>query len=184
MSKSDSKNILLRLKADDKNALQQIFDTYYIPVCQAIHRIIKEKETVKDIAQDVFIKFWQKRNQLEINSSLKAYLQRMGINEAISYIRKHKKMQQEEIEEYKMPFAAVSSESQFLEKELQEKINDAIETLPPKCKLVFQLSRFEQMTYREIAEKLGISIKTVENQMGKALSVLRAELGGYLNRSF
>ena len=174
-------NILTRLKANDKDALKALFDAYYLPVCQSIHRIIREKQTVEDLAQDVFLKVWQKRAQLQVNSSLKAYLCRMGINEAISFLRKHKNKEKEEITEFNTPnLLAQNVEQSYLQNELESKIKEAINSLPPKCRMVFQLSRYEELSYKEIAEKMEISVKTVENQMGKALRVLRERMKGYL----
>ena len=73
-----------------------------------------------------------------------------------------------------------TAEDTYLDNELEDKIKTAINTLPPKCRMVFQLSRYEELSYKEIAEKMEISVKTVENQMGKALRVLRAQMKGYL----
>ena len=83
-----------------------------------------------------------------------------------------------------VPNNLVSGESEMLQSELQKNVTDAINSLPPKCRAIFQLSRFEDLTYKEIAAKLDISVKTVENQMGKALRVLRGKLRGYLTMFF
>jgi len=181
MSDGKLENILTRLKANDQDALKVLFDTYYLPVCHSIHRIIREKQTVEDLAQEVFIKVWQKRQQINVTSSLKAYLQRMGVNEAISHLRKLKNKEKEEITEFNMQgMVSPTAEDTYLDNELENKIKAAINTLPPKCRMVFQLSRYEELSYKEIAEKMEISVKTVENQMGKALRVLRAQMKGYL----
>lgn len=149
-----------------------------------MHRFLKDKSTVEDLAQNVFIRFWEKRNQIKVTSSVKAYLNRMAINEAIGYLRKNKKWDIEEVTPNTPTQSASSVEEQYLHTELETKITNAIDSLPPKCRAVFQMSRFDDLTYREIAEKLGISIKTVENQMGKALRVLRTKMKGYLHIFF
>lgn len=149
-----------------------------------MHRFLKDKSTVEDLAQNVFIRFWEKRHQIKVTSSVKAYLNRMAINEAIGYLRKNKKWDIEEVTPNTPTQSASSVEEQYLHTELETKITNAIDSLPPKCRAVFQMSRFDDLTYREIAEKLGISIKTVENQMGKALRVLRTKMKGYLHIFF
>ena len=146
-----------------------------------MHRFIRDRATVEDLAQNVLIRFWEKRHQINITSSLKAYLHRMAVNEALGYIRKHKKVIEEEFTATTPIGSTDSVEDEFLHTELEGKITTAINSLPPKCRAIFQLSRFEDLTYKEIAKKLGISVKTVENQMGKALRVLREKMKDYLH---
>jgi len=135
---------------------------------------------VEDLAQNVFIRLWEKRHKINITSSLGAYLRRMAINEALGHLRKNKNVHIEKLTPITPQKETENTETNYLHQELQEQIAAAIDTLPPKCRRVFQLSRYEGLTYREIAEKLGISVKTVENQMGKALRVLREKMKGYL----
>lgn len=181
MSKENLDEILSRFQRGDETVLKEIFDRYYLQVCGAIHRFIKDRSTVEDLAQDVFIRLWEKRAQINITSSIPAYLRRMAINEALGYLRKSKRFQEEELSQDISGGLNASAEDQYMHGELQNHVTQAIDTLPPKCRTVFQLSRFEDLTYREIAEKMGISIKTVENQMGKALKILRKQLRSYLN---
>jgi RNA polymerase sigma-70 factor (ECF subfamily) len=136
---------------------------------------------LEDLAQEVFFRFWQKRHQIEITASLDAYLRRMAVNEGLAYLRSRKYFT-EEIEPHSAHFSDTNNaEDRYLHAELEQNIRSAIDVLPPKCRMVFQLSRYEEMSYQEIANQMGISIKTVENQMGKALKVLRHELQGYLH---
>ena len=181
MTQENLTDVLTRLKSDDKTVLRQIFDTYYVPVCKAIQRFVRDKSTVEDIAQDVFIKLWEKRQQLNITSSLGAYLRRMAINEAISFLRRNKHFETEDTIDHAYAGSPSTGEDQMLQSELEQNITNAINNLPPRCRAVFQLSRFEELSYKEIAAKMDISVKTVENQMGKALRVLRARLKGYLS---
>lgn len=173
--------IIKQLKTDDKTAMQLLFERHYQSVCNRIFKLIKDKATVEDIAQIIFIKIWEKRHKLQIQTSLGAYLHRMAFNETISYIRKHKKHMHEEITVQMSP-SIDSSEQQLLDTELNKHITKAINKLPNRCRLIFQLSRFEELTYKEIAAKLDISIKTVENQMGKALKLMRSNMKPYLSR--
>lgn len=173
-------DILNRLKSDDKSVLKAIFQQHYSPVCAAMYRYISDRNLVEDLAQNVFIRLWEKRQTINITSSLGAYLRRMAINEALGHLRKNKNVHLEEITPITPFKETATTEDEYLHKELQTQITEAIDALPPKCRRVFQLSRFEDLTYREIAEKLDISVKTVENQMGKALRVLRERMKRYL----
>lgn len=134
---------------------------------------------MEDLAQEVFVRFWEKRHSLQITSSLPGYLRRMAINEALGYLRRNK-LFTEELDPKTNTELSPDVEGQLLHSELEQQIRDAIDQLPPRCRTVFQLSRFEELTYQEIADQLDISIKTVENQMGKALKVLREQLHQYL----
>ncbi|MEZ5038961.1 MAG: RNA polymerase sigma-70 factor [Saprospiraceae bacterium] len=181
MPQIELNNIIDRLKANDRGALKDIFQKEYPSVCKTIHRFIRDKNLVEDLAQEVFLRLWDKRHAINITSSLSAYIRRMAINEALGYLRKHKKFDEEELTPMHTTGEDDSGEDTFLYQELEGNILEAINSLPPKCKTVFQLSRFEELTYQEIADQMEISIKTVENQMGKALKVLRAKLQNYLS---
>lgn len=181
MEYESTEQLITRLRTDDRAVLQHLFHQHYQMVCRTIHRFINDGSLVEDLAQNVFIRFWNKRHQITITSSVPAYLNRMAINEAIAHLRKGKHWQQEELTpQTPVGELTTSGEENFLQSELQEQVRAAINSLPPKCQAVFKLSRFEELTYKEIAERLDISIKTVENQMGKALRVLREALKDYL----
>lgn len=159
-----------------------LFRLYYPKVCKAINRVISDEHVVEDLAQDVFFDFWKRREKLDINTSLSAYLRRAGVNKTLNYIRDRKIKWDDE---GKLPFMASNAPdaSQVMQgKDLEKVINQAIQQLPERCRLVFSLSRFEEMSYQQIADELEISIKTVENQMSKALKILRARLEPYRNR--
>ncbi len=169
--------ILAHLEAGRKEALRELFDAYYLMVCQTIRRLVQDPGTVEDLAQEVFIRFWEKRNQIQVNSNLPAYLRRMAVNEALAFLRRQRYFE----EESEIPADTGDNvEEAFLHTELEDSIRTAIDELPPRCRTVFQLSRFEELTYNEIADQMGISVKTVENQMGKALKHLRERLRTYL----
>jgi len=179
MPEIKNKNLLERLKKDDRNALKEIFKEHYTMVYRAIYRLIPDVGITEDLAQDVFMKFWEKRYQIQIDGAVGAYIRRMAINEALGYLRKHKKYSIEAVEEKHSPLTR-SGEDAYMNQELQAEISKAIETLPPKCKTVFVLSRYEELSYKEISQKLAISPKTVENQISKALKILKKALKGYL----
>lgn len=180
MPSEEHDQLLERLRQDDRTALRELFHQQYLAVCGAIRRLIPDQGLAEDLAQEVFIRFWEKRHQLHITSSLPGYLRRMAINEALAHLRR-KKYYIEELTPQISGGEAADGEHHLLHSELEDQIRTAIDQLPPRCRLVFQLSRFEELTYQEIADQMEISIKTVENQMGKALRVLREQLGPYLS---
>ncbi len=180
MLEKQQKELLQQLKADNKQALKGIFDEYYDTVFHAVYRIVTDRNTAEDLSQDVFMRLWEKRHQITINGPIGAYIRRMAINEGLGYLRKHKKYGIEEIQDQHSPLTT-SGEDVYMDSELEQQIQAAIATLPPRCKAVFVLSRFEELSYKEIGEKLEISPKTVENQISKALKIMRAALKGYLS---
>lgn len=179
MQEHQQKELLQQLRANDKAALKGIFDEYYDTVFHAVYRIVSDKNTAEDLSQDVFMRLWEKRHQITINGPIGAYIRRMAINEGLGYLRKHKKYGIEEIQDQHSPLTS-SGEDVYMDGELEEQIQRAIATLPPRCKAVFILSRFEELSYKEIGLQLEISPKTVENQISKALKIMRVALKGYL----
>ena len=181
MSTESSENFASLLQSGDENAFQAIFHEFYVPVCKAVQRFVKDKGIVEDLAQDIFVRLWERREQINITSSLGAYLHRMAVNEALGYLRKQKKFQSNDIEDQDFEANEHSFDEVMVGKELKDNITAAISQLPPRCQTVFKLSRYEQMSYKQIGEKLDISVKTVENQMGKALKIMRGLLQNYLH---
>lgn len=177
----NQEDIIKRLKADDRTALKELFDAQYLQVCRVISRLVRDKATTEDLAQEVFIRFWNKRHSINITSSIPAYIRRMATNEALGYLRSKKNFDSDENVLLQTNDPAQNVEQQLLQGELEGNIKSAINELPPKCRTVFILSRFEDLTYAEIAERMEISVKTVENQMGRALRLLRQKLKSYLS---
>jgi RNA polymerase sigma-70 factor (ECF subfamily) len=138
-------------------------------------------DVAEEIVQEVFIKLWERREELEFNSSVKSYLFRAVHNTSLNYLR-HLKVREEhrQYAEERHQLLSMEYSDGLEEKELENRIWDAIGRLPEQCARIFQMSRFEGLKYREIADKLGISPKTVEVQMGKALRRLREDLKDYL----
>ncbi len=176
--------LIRKLSDDDPNALRLLFEAHYGRVCAVIRRFTGSEEHAEDLAQQVFVRLWQKRHQLHIEGPAGAYLHRMAINEALAWLRSRKNQPAEQLPLHVSETLEVQDDpaSTLLQEELNELILAAIEALPPRCREVFLLSRYEQLTYPEIAQALGISVKTVENQMGKALRLLRERLAPYLSR--
>lgn len=163
--------------------LELIYKKYYKLVCSAIYKIIPDYVLVEDIAQDVFCDLWRKRETLKITTSLKAYLRKTAVNKTLNHIRKKKIVTQSDDSDVILNIEATSSIDTLEYVELQDFINNVIDELPTKCRIVFMLSRFEEYSYKEISAELGISTKTVENQISKALKKLRKALKRYEERS-
>jgi len=145
---------------------------------------VRDRTKTEDIAQEIFTELWIKRDQLHIHTSVPAYLRRMAVTRSLNYIRDSKRHAWEELEattEFDPVFAGYQADAiQHMEAaELKLALDAAIEALPEKCRMVFQLNRQEEMSYAEVAKQLGISVKTVENQIGKALKLLRLAIAGH-----
>jgi RNA polymerase sigma-70 factor, ECF subfamily len=175
------KQVLETLRQGSESAYEMIFRTYYQPLCRYAYSFLQDKEEAEEVVQAAFITLWEKRTALAIETSLKSYLYRMIRNSCLNVI-KHAKVKQQHVV-HEMAVAEVSHESvsqKVHAAELEIKITEAMKTLPEQCRLVFQLSRFEELKYQEIADQLQISVKTVENHMGKALKLMRLQLKDYL----
>ncbi len=171
--------IIARLKSKDKAFFEQIFREHYEGLVAFATRYVQATAIAEDVVQEVFYKIWNRADTLNINTSLKSYLFGAVRNACLNYL-KHQKVEQ-------AWRAAELAKDQFLRQddaleldELKTQIDQAIDSLPERCRAVFLLSRYEDKSYKEIAAQLDISVKTVENQMGKALKQLREALGPYV----
>lgn len=174
-----------QLRQGDERALRRIFDRHYPLLLTDIYRILPDKDAGKDLAQEVFVDLWRKHTELDIHTSLRAYLRRAAINKTLNYIKTQKRFVFEDSETW--ADEADASEHEIDRKTEQESLeaslHRAIDNLPEKCRIVFSLSRFEKLSHREIAEQLNISVKTIENQITKALKTLREALTNHADLS-
>ena len=165
----------------DEAAFKTLFTGHYRGMYNYACIILKDEAEAEEIVQNVFVRLWEKQNSIQIETSLKAYLYRMVYNDCMNHI-KHRavvlKFQKEKT--YVMKNERDNSEDKIASTQLNEHLSNALRELPEQCRTIFQLSRFEDLKYREIAVQLGISEKTVENQMGKALKLLRMKLVDFL----
>jgi RNA polymerase sigma-70 factor (ECF subfamily) len=162
--------------------LKSVFDKYYGELCKLSFKYVGRTETAEDIVQDVFINIWNKRYQLDNPGNIKPYLLKSVINSSINYIQsKYGRLQFSNGVDVLENHLEHSHYDDLTSNELQSLIKQAIEALPAKCRIIFLLSRFSCLSYREIAEKLGISVKTVETQISIALKRIQHFLkkGGY-----
>ncbi len=173
--------LLVTLQAGDITAFEMIFKTYYQPLCNYAYSFVHDRDEAEEIVQATFLSVWEKKDNLTIHTGVKPYLYAMVRNAALNVL-KHEKIKQQHAT-VELAVAERSTESvtrTVMASELEDRIYKALNKLPEQCRLVFKLSRFEELKYAEIAEQLNISIKTVENQMGKALKIMREQLKDYL----
>lgn len=173
--------LVVGLKNGDKSIFKEIYHEFYIPLCYYCLRYVEEIEDSEEIVQDLFLKLWDKREEIEINSSLKAYLYRSVQNYALNYLSKKKtKEKYLSIQGRHLYNSFDNSHLKLEEDELRAILKHAILQLPEKRRRIFELSRFDGMKYGNIANQLSISVKTVEAQMSKALKYLRVVLKDYV----
>lgn len=164
-----------------KETFEELFRNEFKQLCIFSIKYVKDMETARGIVQDCFIYIWEKREKMDENKNLKSYLTTMIYNRSLNYLRDNKKFDKNILGfEALLDEKSEAADTSILTKELTTQIHSSIAELPEKCKEVFLLSREENLKYKEIAEHLNISVKTVENQMSKALKHLRERLGPYL----
>ena len=155
---------------------QKVFDLYYSQLCRFAAGYLQDTDDAQEIVQQVFINLWQNRETIDPRGQIKSYLFTSVKNRCLNYIRDRKKFRSYYLDvevELEIP---VSEKDNLLEKDLEKQLEQALDKLPEKCREIFMLCRFEDMKYKEVAQKLDISQKTVEAQMSKALRILREEL--------
>ena len=176
-NQADNEDLLKKIKGGDRETWAEFVKTYYEPIKGFIHRMLQQPSLAEELTQDVFANFWHKRNEIHIQTSLKAYLYRTARNLTLNYI-KRKKLETD----YKQSLGKVlefkqnNTEETIQFTELQIILNREIENLPEECREIFKLSRYEELSYKEIAETLDIPIRRVHYQIGLALKTLREKL--------
>jgi RNA polymerase sigma-70 factor (ECF subfamily) len=167
-------DLIKRLNKKDSSALRYLFDMHYLKLCNYAYTFLKDMSEAEDVVQNLFVEIWERKGKLEIRQSLQQYLFRAVYYKCLNALE-YKQVRRNHSSKGLQPGQLGDSFEDNVE-ERRMAIQSALEKLPEKCKQVFVLSRFEELKYAEIADKLGISINTVENHMGKALKLLRAEL--------
>ena len=169
------------LAQKDEAAFEQVFKTHFKRLHAYAFTILKDEAEAEEMVQQVFFKIWERNENLSLTGSVTAYLYRAVHNESLNYIKHQKVRSDHKLHiAYRMKNEVEHPAKKTLTSEMEKKIHEALNELPEQCRTIFQMSRFDELKYREIADKLGISVKTVENQMGKALKLLRAKLVDFL----
>lgn len=167
-----------RIQGGDIGEFEKLFKRYYEPLCHHAFRFLKDMDASEDIVQEFFYNFWKNRESFKIHLSLNAYLYQSVHNNSLNYLR-HLAVKEDYTEQVRMDSVEgtqADGESLIEMKELDAIVRITFEQLPERCSRVFRMNRFEGKKYREIAEILSISVKTVESDMGKALQIFRVAL--------
>ncbi len=165
----------------DKHSFEELFRSFFPSLVLFARKYISDPDTAKEIVHNVFLNLWERRQQLDTGSPLKSYLFTSVHNRCLNYIRDQKKFDRDENLFQRLDSMEFTDGIDRLEEqELEQRIFDALQSLPDKCREIFTMNRFEGLKYAEIAKKSGISVKTVETQMSKALKILREKLIDYL----
>ena len=172
-----------QLFSDDEQkheeAFKTIFERYYSSLCCFAVQYLKDDSSAEEIVQDVFLKIWEKRNSIRIETSVKNYLFRSVRNTCLNLIQ-HEKIKNQHVDDTQKRFKQeIDPDKYYLEIDLVKKIEESIDSLPEKRREIFRLCKEDGLKYKEIADRLNISVKTVEAQMGLALKTLREKLKNY-----
>jgi RNA polymerase sigma-70 factor (ECF subfamily) len=164
------------IRQGDARILQVIFNEYYPVLTVFALKFLNDTDLAKEVVQEMFVRLYEKRKTINIQTSLKSYLYQSVRNACLNRIRQDKTHQRHHEEILKSAEKDSGWDDHMVEAELEQRIYHVISNLPPKCKEIFLLSRQEDLTNREISEKLNISIRTIENQITKALKTLRESI--------
>jgi RNA polymerase sigma-70 factor, ECF subfamily len=172
--------VLKKIQSGDLKEFEKLFKLFYSPLCVYANRLLNDKDKAEEIVQEIFYKIWKNREFLDIKVAFKPYLYRSVHNNCLQAIE-HNGVE----EKYKLHIMLDNKDfvtDPLKEMELEEMnhvIENTMENLPERCRTIFTMNRYEGLKYREIAEKLKISVKTVEAEMGKALYTFRQNLKRY-----
>lgn len=175
MQKLPDKELISKIRQNDSLAFRQLFDRHYRLLLGTAINFLKEIDLAKDMVQDVFYQIWKNRSKLDFHSSVEAYLKRAVINRCLTQIKRKKPFVDSE-ELVEKPGNDANALDELALQDLEEALEAGLNSLPERCRTVFVMKRLEGMSQKEIAEALSISTKTVENQMTKAVKVLKEAL--------
>ena len=165
----------------EQGTFERLFKTHFKSLYAYALTIVKNEMVAEEMVQNVFFKIWEKKAGLNLQSPALAYLYKSVYHESLNYLKHQKvKVAYQSHTAYQLKNQTDQASKKVLLSELEQQINKALSELPEQCRTIFQMSRFEELKYQEIADQLGLSIKTVENQMGKALKLMRLKLVDYL----
>ena len=176
MDITEDKELYINLKKGDEHAFKALFQKYYSAMCHFAHQLLHDREMAEEIVQDLFVRLWEKRETLNIETSVRHYLFIAVRNQCLNQIQHQKIRKQYASRIMESSHQEIDTEQYYMEVDLINRIEKSIGSLPPKRQEIFRLSREHGLKYKKIAEELNISVKTVEAQMGLALKYLRDEL--------
>ena len=176
----EERELLASLRTGDQAAFDAIFRLHYAPIVGFAQGLLRDRAAAEDVAQEVMLELWRRRSEVAIQESLRAYLLRAVRNRSLNQLRHANVQRRAEPHLMGEDSVMATGSSELVADELRGAIAAAIAELPPGCREVFEMSRGQGLRYAEIASTLGISVKTVESQMGKALRHLRTRLAAWL----
>jgi RNA polymerase sigma-70 factor, ECF subfamily len=172
--------LFARLASGDESAFDTIFRTWYAPLVRVAAYLLHDAGIAEEVVQDVLLEVWRRRTSLAFEQEPRRYLMRATRNRALNHVRHEAVAARAAARDISEEAHAATAPAMVDAKDLEHAISQAVTTLPDRCRAVFELSRRHNMSYAQIAEALGIAPKTVENQMGKALRMLRVALAEWL----
>ncbi|MBI4544231.1 MAG: RNA polymerase sigma-70 factor [Gemmatimonadetes bacterium] len=181
MRSPDDTQRIQRLRAGDAAAFEATFREHYLALVRFVRGYVGSSAVAEELVQETFLRLWAARERLDPRGSLRAYIYQAARNQALNHLR-HERIERSgeaRLEREAPAAAAADPPDRPREEELAAAVAQAVAALPERCRLVFQLSRDHGLSYAEIARALGISVKTVETQMGRALQALRHSLERY-----
>lgn len=178
---NDDKWLVDGLEKGAEAAYEKLFMTYYTPLVVFAQKILVDEDLAREVVQDVFVMFYEKREVLNIHSSLKSHLYQSVRNRCLNQIKRN----QIRRDHHSNIFLERKNEASFVEEkmmetELEARIYSVVKSLPQQCRRIFEMSRFEGVSNQEIADQLKLSKRTVETQISKALKSLRQHLKDYV----
>lgn len=173
-------DLLTELRRGSEDAYDVVFRTCYARMVHFAAGMLGDTATAEEIVQDVMLELWRRRTTLTVETSLQAYLFRATRNRALNHLRHEKVVARGMAFAAQQMFSPPRGDRNLSEAEIDVALQSSIATLPARCREVFELSRLQGLKYNEIAAALGISVKTVEAQMGKALKILREKMSPFL----
>lgn len=174
MSNPLRQDVLQSIREGNSTAFQQLFDSCYEGLCRYAFTLLRDTDEAEDTVQSIFLKLWEKRTSLDIRQNVQAYLYRSVYNQCLNQIE-HRSVVRKHNEHVAHAISHATEPDTFPD-ELETKIRNVIEALPTQCRTIFMMSRYDELKYPEIASKLNISVNTIQNQVCKALKILREEL--------
>jgi RNA polymerase sigma-70 factor (ECF subfamily) len=164
-----------------EHSFELLFKSHFKGLCQFAVTYVKDSEVARELVQDAFVSLWLKRDTIDLDKQVRTYLSTTVRNKCLNYLRDNKRFSKELLEiENLTEFFSFDQPDHLVQSDLLNQIDHAISELPEKCREIFKLNRNENLKYQQIADQLGISVKTVETQMSKALAHLRIRLSEYL----
>ncbi|MEA2766474.1 MAG: hypothetical protein QOK07_2878 [Gemmatimonadaceae bacterium] len=180
---TNERDLQQRIRSGDESAFDAIFRAHYPRLVKMAEWVVGERAAAEEIAQEVMLELWRRRESLQVEQSFGAYLIRSTRNRALNHVRHQKIVARELAASTLQPPESPGTDAELLGVELERVAREAVAALPERCREVFELSRVQGMRYVDIASLLEISVKTVEKRMGQALSELRERLSPWLGGS-